>query len=118
MGEAVASGLLSDQWRIRRGGRLVHAEALRMEAFGGAGTATLRGGRAFATLVEVAPGAEARLEAARGMLDAEGVLAAASAKPGVLIVRWLGGDARALRAGVIRFLMRFRNGPLPRVWTL
>ena len=117
MGEVVRSGLLSDQWRIRRGGRLVHAEAVRLDAFGGAGTATLRGGRAFATFVHAAPGAELRLEAARGMLEVDGVLAAASAKPGVLIVRWLSADARALRAGLIRFLMAFRNAPLPRVWT-
>ncbi len=68
MGEQVMSGALSDQWRIRRGGRLVHAEALRAEgdlARAAAGAATLAGGRAFATLVHLAPGAEARLDAAR-----------------------------------------------------
>ena len=32
MGETVRSGAISDQWRIRRGGRLVHAEALRVTA--------------------------------------------------------------------------------------
>ncbi|HCL67050.1 MAG TPA: urease accessory protein, partial [Rhizobium sp.] len=31
MGEAMANGTLRDRWRIRRGGRLVHAEDLRME---------------------------------------------------------------------------------------
>ena len=82
-----------------------------------AGPATLRGGRAFATLVQVAPGAEARLDAARALLDgSRASLAAASAKPGVLIVRLLAADARPLRAGVIRFLMAFRTAPLPRVW--
>ncbi len=121
MGEVVATGALSDQWRIRRGGRLVHAEALRVSGEilrAGAGPATLRGARAFATLVHIAPGAETRLDGARAMLGGiEGVTAAVSAKPGVLIARWLAADAQPLRAGLIRFLMRLRNAPLPRVWT-
>ena len=44
MGETVATGAVSDQWRIRRGGRLVHAEALRLDgdlAAATAGAATL-----------------------------------------------------------------------------
>ena len=109
-----------DQWRIRRGGpaRACRGAPRRGAiAAAGAGPATLRGARAFATLVHVAPDAEARLAAARTALAADGVLAAASAKPGVLIVRWLAPDAQALRAGLIRFLIAFRNAPLPRVWT-
>jgi urease accessory protein len=120
MGEVVGLGAISDQWRIRRAGRLVHAEALRVSggiADAGAGPATLRGGRAFATLVHVAPGAETRLEAARAALGLDGVTAAASAKPGVLILRFLAADAQPLRAGLIRFLMAFRGAPLPRVWS-
>ena len=65
MGERVAGGAISDQWRIRRNGRLVHAEALRAEGDLGratGGPATLAGARAFATFVHVAPGAEARLD--------------------------------------------------------
>ena len=49
-----AAGAVSDQWRIRRGGRLVHAEALRLDgdvARATAGAATLGGARALATLV-------------------------------------------------------------------
>ena len=95
-----ASGLLSDQWRIRRGGRLVHAEALRMEAFGarGDGDAARRRGRSR----RWSRWRRGRRRGSRrrgGCSTPRGVLAAASAKPGVLIVRWLGGDARALRAG-------------------
>jgi urease accessory protein len=121
MGEAVETGALSDQWRIRRAGRLVHAEALQVSgeiARAAAGPATLRGARAFATLVHLSPGAESRLDAARRALQGmDTVTAGASAKPGVLIARFLSADAQALRAGLIRFLMAFRNAPLPRVWT-
>ena len=119
-GETVATGAVSDQWRIRRGGRLVHAEALRLDGdvvAATAGAATLAGGRALATLVAVAPERRA-LEAARRALEGlDAVTAAASAKgEGVLVVRMLAGEAQALRAGLIRFLMAFRDAPLPRVW--
>ncbi|MFO1140952.1 MAG: urease accessory protein UreD [Amaricoccus sp.] len=119
MGERVLTGALSDQWRLRRGGRLVHAEALFAEgdlARAAAGPATLAGARAFATLVHLAPGAETRLDATRALLDLPGVAAAATAKPGILIARFLAAEALPLRAGLIRFLMAFRAAPLPRVW--
>jgi urease accessory protein len=121
MGETVASGLISDHWRIRRGDRLVHAEALRAEGdlvAATRGPATLAGGRALATLVAVEPGADDRLATARALLaDTPGVEAAASAKPGLLIVRFLAGDARPLHDTLIRFLMAYRSQPLPRVWS-
>ena len=121
MGETMRTGAISDQWRIRRDGRLVHAEALRVAgdlARAAAGAATLAGARAIATFVHAAPGAETRLDQARGLLAGQpGVTAAASAKPGILIVRFRAADARPLRDALIRFLMAFR-GPLPRVWSL
>jgi urease accessory protein len=121
MGETVTTGAISDQWRLRRDGRLVHAEALRAAgdlARATAGAATLGGARALATLVHAAPGAEHRLDAARALLAvADGVTAAATAKPGILILRWLAADPLPLRRGVIRFLMGFRDAPLPRVWS-
>jgi urease accessory protein len=120
MGETVATGAVSDQWRIRRDGRLVHAEALFAEgdlARAFAGPATLAGACAFATLLHLAPGAESRLEAARDLLAGlPGVEAAASAKPDILIVRFLAPAAQPLRAALIRFLIAFRAAPLPRVW--
>jgi urease accessory protein len=120
-GEVVRSGAVSDQWRIRRGGRLAHAEALRLDGDierATAGVATLGGARAVATLVEVGPDAGMAVEAARRALgDLGPVTAAASAKAGdVLVVRMLATEAQALRAGLIRFLMAFRADPLPRVW--
>lgn len=119
MGETLTGGALSDQWRIRRAGRLVHAEALRITPGALAGTATLGGARALATLVHVAPEAEARRDAARALLaDLAGVEAAASARDGVLVLRFLAADNAPLRAALIRFLMAFRAGPLPRVWSL
>jgi urease accessory protein len=120
MGEIVTAGALNDQWRIRRGGRLVHAEALRLEgdlAAAAAGPATLAGARAFATLVFAEPGADARIDRARTLLADARVQAAATAKPDLLIARFI-GDAAPLRAALIRFLIGFRGQPMPRVWKL
>jgi urease accessory protein len=120
-GERVLCGALSDQWRIRRDGRLIHAEALRLAgdlAAAVAGPATLGGARALATLVEVAPDAADRLAAARARIaHLDGVAAGASAKDGVLILRFLAPDIAPLRHALIRFLAAYREAPLPRVWS-
>ncbi len=120
MGETLTAAHFTDQWRLRRGGRLIHAEALRLEGAPARGVATLGNARAFATLVHVAPGAEARLDAARALLADPGPVTAAVTSPreGVLILRFLAPDNAPLRALVIRFLMSFRAGPVPRVWSL
>lgn len=123
MGERMGSGALSDRWLIHRDGRLVHAEALRLGgdiAARTAGTATLAGGRALATLVHAAPGADLVLDAARRLLATstpEAVVAAATAKPDLLVLRWLAPDAHPLRTALVRFLASFRHTPLPRAWS-
>jgi len=118
MGETLRTAVVADAWRIRRGGRLIYADALRFDAAGvGAQTgATLGGNRALATLVMVAPDAEARLDFARSLLAFEGVEAAASAWDGMLVLRFLAPDAQPLRAALISFLTQFRGRDLPRVW--
>lgn len=118
--EVIADGLFIDRWRIRRGLRLVYADALRLD---GPIADLLRkpsvgnGARAFATLIHVAPDAEARLEAAREQLTSgNGCDAAASAWNGLLAVRFCAVSIKALRAAICPFLVAFRGEPLPRVW--
>ncbi len=118
MGETVETAEITDQWRVRRDGRLVLAEALRLTPPFSAtttGPASLGAARAFATLALVAPDAEDRLDEARRLL-ADTSTAAASAWNGLLVCRFLSPDARALRSILIRFLTEFRRHPLPRVW--
>jgi urease accessory protein len=119
-GERMRCGALSDQWRIRRDGGLVHGEALRLAgdlAAAAAGSAILGGTRALATLVEAAPDAGDRLAAARARLaHLEGVAAGATASDGVLVVRFLAPDLAPLRQALIRFLVAYRETPLPRAW--
>jgi urease accessory protein len=121
MGERVRTAALADHWRLRRDGRLVHAEALRLDGDIGAataGAATLGGARALATLLHAAPSAEHRLDEARARLaPRDGVAAAATAKAGCLILRFLAADGLALRRALGDFLRAFRPQPLPRVWS-
>lgn len=116
MGELVERGWLRDCVELRRGGRLLWHDAIRMD---GAVAATLRrsavadGAGAVTTLLHVAPSAEGMLEAVRAALPLCGV----SAWDGMLVARVLAADGAALRALVITALEVLRGGrPLPRVW--
>lgn len=116
MGEELSQFCISDQWRIKRSSRLIHAEATRFE--GGmsdlSGPATLGEHCAVATIVLIAQDAENRLEAARAILPD----AAFSATKDRLIGRLAASDPRLLRGHLIHFLTRFRTAPMPRVWTM
>jgi urease accessory protein len=118
-GEDVRQGLLEDRWRIRRAGRLVHADALRLSGPIASlldRPAIAGGGRAVATLVYVAPDAESRLAEARALLEGSLAAAGASAWNGLLAVRFLAAKPSDLRRDAVRFLEGFRGVPLPRVW--
>jgi urease accessory protein len=118
--ERITEGLFIDRWRIRRGSRLVYADTLRLDG----PIADLlqkpsvgNGARALATLIHVAPDAEARLDSVREQLPSgHGCDAAASAWNGLLAVRFCALTIEALRAAICPFLLAFRGEPLPRVW--
>ncbi len=118
--ERITDGLFEDRWRIRRGQHLVYADTLRLDG----PIADLlqkpsvgKGARAFATMIHVAPDAEARLEPLREYLPSGNSCdAAASAWNGLLAVRFCAMSIEALRAAALPFLLAFRGEPLPRVW--
>lgn len=124
MGETVTMASFRDSWRVRRAGKLIFADETRLsgnipEVL--AGTATLGGMACFATLLMVAPDAEARLDAARSALEdaPEGVLAGASAYDGLLTARLCAPDQRPLRAATLNLIQTLRDGAdIPRVWNL
>ena len=100
MGEAVEEGALIDRWRVRRGGRLVFAETVRLDgaiARALAEPAVANGGVAIATVL-VVPGDEAMVRARRARKRS----AARSAyRPGTGL-RWRGCAPRmARRCGTI-----------------
>ena len=119
MGETVTTGSLHDRWRVRRAGRLLFAEDLRIE---GAVAATLDrpalggGARALATLLFVAPDVEARLEAVRTALAASPAEAGASAWNGMLSLRACSPSPDRVRATIVAVLAVLRGQAAPRVW--
>ena len=118
-GERVNTARLSDTIRVRRAGRLVLHDAIRLAGDVASvldQTAVARGGPAVATLVHVAPDAEARLDELRTAL-AGAPDAGASAWDGMLIGRIVARDGAALRTAVVTALATLRAGrALPRVW--
>lgn len=123
-GEEVAHGFFEDRWRVRRDGKLIFADTLRLDGPVSqllARPAVAKGARTLATFLHVAPDAQARIEEARALLETASpngapCLAAASAWSGILTVRFLAPEIAPLRRAAIDFLTRFRGTPLPRVW--
>ena len=114
-GERFTRGLLLDSWSVRRAGRLVWTDTLRVEgetpAGAGFGTAN-----ALATMIGVWDAPQDRFEQARAILEAaQEVRAGVTLVNGVMVARLL-GEATAVRAATIGFLTDFRGRRLPRVW--
>jgi urease accessory protein len=118
MGEAARNARLSDNWRIRRHGRLLHAEATRLSAapLERDGLPLLDGKAAFATLLYVGADAERKLETARPLLGRD---AGASLVGERLVVRALAASGLALRNTIAPIIAALSGaGTLPRLWHL
>lgn len=119
MGETLHRLNLTDRRIVRREGRLVHHDALALDDAALdrlTNPAILNGARAMATLAVIAPDAPDLLTRARAALDEPGVIAAASAPPGRLVLRLLAADGWPLRRQINRILGALRPDPLPRIW--
>lgn len=117
MNERVRVGELSDRWRIRREGRLVFADDLRLDGPIAELTAelpVLAGSQAFASLLLVDDDAPRYLPTVRAAL---GDLGGASAFDGKLFARVAAPDGFTLRQALLPALEALRDGAsLPRVW--
>jgi urease accessory protein len=119
MGETARSVEVSDNWRIRRGGKLIFADGLRLDGDAVAimaSGATGNGAAAVATLVLVARDAEARIDAAREALTSPAGEAGASAWNGMLVARLIASTGQALRSDLMRLIEAVRGVTMPRVW--
>ncbi|MGQ0662791.1 MAG: urease accessory protein UreD [Pseudomonadota bacterium] len=124
-GETFREGMLHHAISIRREGRLVWADALRLEgeiAVALRHPAGFAGAGAQATVLYIGEDAAALLEAARGLLAGSTARAGATRIGPVLIARLLGGDGQALRRDVARYWTGMRHlaaglpVALPRFW--
>ena len=118
MGEEVHTARFRDLIQVRRAGRLLLHDAIRLEGPVAAlldRPATGGGARAVATVIHAAPDAEAWLDPVRAALD--GCQAGVSAWDGLLVARIVAENGACLRRAVVQGLNVLRRGrPLPRVW--
>lgn len=120
MGERLTAIHLNDGVRLTRGGRLLWADATRMDTAtlpALNGRAMLGGGGAMALAAYAGPDAEAYLEPLRALTDA--LPAAVSlARPDLLVLRAVATDSYVLRKTLIPALELLRGATLPRTWTI
>ncbi len=127
-GEVVRRGRLTDRWIVRRDGRLVWADGLRLD---GAireivdSPSQLAGATALATLLCAVPDAAAMRDRARDVLagfEDAGVIGGATLVDGLMLCRVLGRDGDALRPAMRALVAELRDAfwdrpvGLPRVW--
>ena len=118
MGERMLEGEFVDRWRIRRGGRLVFAETIRLDGDIGAKLASpaiAKGGVAVGTAL-IVPGDEALVERIRTLSESFGGEVGISAWNGFAMARFCAQDAARLRADMMAVLGRASGQALPRLW--
>jgi urease accessory protein len=117
MGEKMLAGNFTDRWRVRRGGRLVFAETVRLDGDIGEKLkrpAVAKGGAAIGTALMV-PGDEALVERIREASNSFGGEVGISCWNGFAMARFCAQDAAKLRADMMAVLGR-AGSTLPRLW--
>jgi urease accessory protein len=118
MGERMQQGEFVDRWRLRRGGRLVFAETVRLDGDIGeklSRPAVAKGGVAIGTAL-IVPGDEALVERIRGLSETFGGEVGISCWNGFAMARFCAQDAARLRADMMAVLGRASGSALPRLW--
>jgi urease accessory protein len=118
MGETMRHGAFVDRWRLRRGGKLVFAETVRLDGDVGAKLAqraVANGGCAIGTAL-IAPGDDAVVERIRAAEKSFGGEVGISAWNGFAMARFCAQDAARLRADMMAVLGRASPQALPRLW--
>lgn len=118
MSETMTQGSFTDRWRMRRGGKLVFAETIRLDgdiARKFVNRAVLNGGAAIGTAL-IVPGDEVIVGRIRELSDRFGGEVGVSAWNGFAMVRFCAQDAAKLRADMMMVLGQVSPAGLPRLW--
>lgn len=121
MGEGYSAGKLNDHWQIRRNGRLIFADSVRIDGEGLSRLAmpwALDKARAFAFLIWVAPNAEQNVDRMRKILQDSRGEGAVSAWNSMLACRMMARDGYSLIRDLVQVLTQFRGRPLARIWSI
>jgi urease accessory protein len=117
MGEAVVEGFFADRWRLTRGGKLIYADALRLdgaiaEKLGR--RAVANSGIALATVL-IAPHGDDQLAAVRALDEQFAGEVGISAWNGIAVARLCAEDGARLRHDLIAVLAALGTS-VPRLW--
>ncbi|HWP15174.1 MAG TPA: urease accessory protein UreD, partial [Xanthobacteraceae bacterium] len=107
-----------DRWRVRRGGKLIYAEGVRLDGAVAqrlGDPAVAKGGVAIATVL-IVPGNDETVQAVRILQDQFIGEVGASTWNGIAAVRLCAADGAALRHDLVHVMTAMR-GDLPRIWT-
>ena len=120
MKETVQNGLINDQWRITRGGQLVHAESVFLEgniASKLSAVASAGNNICLATCLFIAPDVETKLQLAHDFVAQHNKTPIGiSVWNGKLVVRFLSKEASEAKCIMSGFLECLRGFEMPRVW--
>lgn len=126
-GERLATGHLYDAWEVCCGGKLVWADRMVVRDWQAVrdDPGCIAGARASALFVNAGASIPDRLDTARTIVAdcGDNVVAGATMIDGLLIVRWLGRDAKALLEAYAEFWRCYRAtadapGRIPRIWAV
>ncbi|MBV1867363.1 MAG: urease accessory protein UreD [Marinosulfonomonas sp.] len=119
MGEVLTEARFEDRWRVHRDGTLIFADMVKMD---GAiqhqleQSAIADHARAMATVLLVAPNAEAMLPRLQALLG--DTCGASLIRPGVLLARLLAPDSFLLRRTLIPVIRLLNQNEIPKTWVL
>jgi urease accessory protein len=125
-GEEVVAGHIVDSWRVRKDGRLIWADSLRVtgEVIPRLrASALLSDYKAIATLIYFGPSLDRRLEFLRDIVPSLGCDWAATSVGGLIVARFAAKAASDLKTGLRAFLRHFgaELGPgpfhVPKMWS-
>lgn len=120
-GENARSAMISDRWRVRREGELLHAEAARLDAddtLARDNLALLGGARAYGTLCYVSQDAERHIERLKALVAGHPT-AGASRIGDKIVLRATGRSGYHLRKIIMPAIAALSGaGAVPKLWSL
>lgn len=118
MGETMRHGEFVDRWRVRRAGKLVFAENVRLDGDIGdkLSKPSVGKGAVAIGIALIVPGDEALIERIRTVSESFGGEVGISAWNGFAMARFCAQDAAQLRSDMMAVLGRASGRALPRLW--
>ena len=115
-GENINSIFFREAWIIKKGGKLIHSDIIKLDGALPNSKATLGNNRAIATIILIEPNADIDLEKLREKIGLHGGV---SAWNGKLVARLIAKDGMILKKAIVSALSMLASpAELPKTWAL